>query len=465
MHEDGLVLLGELTLVLVGKLDQAEVPPVPPDQRGGEPAPHRRVFGSVPAEPFVAGVLLQLGLRHAQRAVRAADQRVDARAVRPLVVAPPAGVLLGQRHGVDRLPPILVGRETRDRLVRPDQGAGLLGDDAGDRGDIGGGVQPGGDLGQSAKLLRPEAGRRLGPLPVGDVGEQDADLSTARPAHPVSVHVVPPAHRLRLVHEPGRLAGRRHPPVNLEPVGVVVRDQLPDRPAHGVLEPGVLLERRIRLQEAVVGGPVVGVVQHLHDAERLVHRLEQGAEPLLARPNFCLGPLLLADVPKHQHAADDFAVLSPNRGGTVVDGPLRAVLGDEDGMVRQPDHPPFPQDLADRVLDRRACMLVDDLENDLQRSSHRLVLRPAGQRLGDGVQERDPPLGVGREDRIPDAGEGDAQPLPLFLRLFLGPPPLDDDGGLVGPHAEQQPVLFGGEVGATGSRRREPRGRRRCRSG
>ena len=35
--------------------------------------------------------------------------------------------------------------------------------------------------------------------------------------------------------------------------------------------------------------------------------------------------------------------------------------------------------------------------------------------------------------------------------LLLGPPPLDDDGGLVGPDAQQQPVLLGREVGAAGA--------------
>ncbi len=129
----------------------------------------------------------------------------------------------------------------------------------------------------------------LVPLPGGDVGEQDADLSAVRSAHSVGVHVVPAAHRLRLVHEPLRLARRRYLSVNLEPVGVVVGDQLPDRPAHGVLEAGVLLEGRVRLQKAVVGGPVVGVVQHFDDAERLVHRLEQSTEPLLTLPQRLAG--------------------------------------------------------------------------------------------------------------------------------------------------------------------------------
>ena len=44
-----------------------------------------------------------------------------------------------------------------------------------------------------------------------------------------------------------------------------------------------------------------------------------------------------------------------------------------------------------------------------------------------------------------------SQPLPLLLYFLLGPYPLDDDGGLVGPDAEQQPIPFGREVGVAGA--------------
>ena len=37
------------------------------------------------------------------------------------------------------------------------------------------------------------------------------------------------------------------------------------------------------------------------------------------------------------------------------------------------------------------------------------------------------------------------------MHLLLGPPPLDDDGGLVGPDAQQQPVLLGREGGVAGA--------------
>ncbi len=70
---------------------------------------------------------------------------------------------------------------------------------------------------------------------------------------------------------------------------------------------------------------------------------------------------------------------------------------------------------------------------------------------GYGIQECHPPLRVGGDHRIADAGERHPQPLLLLTHLLLGPPPLNDDGGLVGPDAQQQSVLFGGEVGIAGA--------------
>ena len=70
--------------------------------------------------------------------------------------------------------------------------------------------------------------------------------------------------------------------------------------------------------------------------ERRPDRRIQGEQPhpLVQRR---LGSLPLADVPEDQHAADDVALGVPDRGGAVVNRPLRPVLGDQDGVVRQPD--------------------------------------------------------------------------------------------------------------------------------
>ena len=57
--------------------------------------------------------------------------------------------------------------------------------------------------------------------------------------------------------------------------------------------------------------------------------------------NDALGFAAVRDVTEHQHAADDVAFLVADRGGAVVNGPLRAVFGDEDRVVRQPDDDAF----------------------------------------------------------------------------------------------------------------------------
>ena len=147
--------------------------------------------------------------------------------------------------------------------------------------------------------------------------------------------------------------------------------------------------------------------------ERLADRRIQGEEPhsLVQRR---LGSLPFCDVPKDQHAAEDVALLVPDRGGAVVNRALRPVLRDQDGVVRQPDDLAVPQRPQGRVLDRLAGVLVDDAEHVFQRSSGGFLRLPADQLLGDRVEEIDPALGVGADDGIADARQRDVQPLPLL---------------------------------------------------
>ncbi len=133
-----------------------------------------------------------------------------------------------------------------------------------------------------------------------------------------------------------------------------------------------------------------------------------------------LVPPAFGDVSEDQHDTGDFALVVADRGGTVVDGSFRAVLGDEQAVVRQPDDHALPQGSDGGTLDRLAALFVDDAEHAVERLARRLFLRPAGQGLGDRVQERDPPVGVGGDHRIADAGERDTTPLRLEVQCFLG---------------------------------------------
>ena len=182
----------------------------------------------------------------------------------------------------------------------------------------------------------------------------------------------------------------------------------------------------LRVQGPDAGeGPVQVVHQRLGAAlehrpkavaldERLPDRRIQGeqAHPLAQRR---LGALPLADVPEDQHAPDDVASGVPDRGGAVVNRALRAVLRDQDGVVRQPDDLAFLQRPQGRVLDRLAGVLVDDAEHVVQRAAGRFLGLPADKLLGDRVEEVHPALGVGADDGIADARQRDLQPLPLLL--------------------------------------------------
>src|ERR1044072_4874291 len=85
------------------------------------------------------------------------------------------------------------------------------------------------------------------------------------------------------------------------------------------------------------------------------------------------------------------------------------------------------------------------------------IIRPAASRIGAALSSMgrsDPSLATRivwfaspttvRSPRPPP-------PVPLLIPLLLGPPPLEDDGGLVGPHAQEQSLLLGRECGVAGA--------------
>ena len=101
------------------------------------------------------------------------------------------------------------------------------------------------------------------------------------------------------------------------------------------------------------------------------------------------GPLGLppfGDVPEDEDHAHDVASGILDGCGTVVDGPLAAVAGDEERVVPQPDGQPPLDDLPDRLLDGLPGRLVDDAEDPLDFDPCRLGERPAGELLGDRIE-------------------------------------------------------------------------------
>ena len=51
----------------------------------------------------------------------------------------------------------------------------------------------------------------------------------------------------------------------------------------------------------------------------------------------------------------------------------------------------------------------------LERPAERFALRPAGQRLGDGIEVGDAPVGVGGDDGVTDAAQRDPQQLAALV--------------------------------------------------
>ena len=121
--------------------------------------------------------------------------------------------------------------------------------------------------------------------------------------------------------------------------------------------------------------------------------------------------LPFGDVAEDEDHADDVAPVILDGRGTVVDGPLAAVPGDEEGVVPEPDGQPSLDDLPDRLLDGLPRRLVDDAKDLLDLHPGRVGERPAGERLGDGIEVVHAAVSVGGDDAVADGGEGDLEPI------------------------------------------------------
>jgi hypothetical protein len=92
-------------------------------------------------------------------------------------------------------------------------------------------------------------------------------------------------------------------------------------------------------------------------------------------------------------------------------------------VVRKADYPVGPDDLADRVFQRLAGLLIDDLENTVQWTADGLVLVPSCQVLSDRVEESYDTFLVRCYDRIANAFKGRQQPTDIVMvgLAVLGP--------------------------------------------
>jgi hypothetical protein len=119
------------------------------------------------------------------------------------------------------------------------------------------------------------AKRILRTLLSGYVVEENRDMSVGRLAQPECVDVVPPAESRCLVLEAHGRASAGDISVYAKPMLLVRRSEVTHAMAHSVVQAGVLLERRIDVEEYVVDGAAVRIEKHLDRAEPDVNRLEE----------------------------------------------------------------------------------------------------------------------------------------------------------------------------------------------
>ena len=243
-----------------------------------------------------------------------------------------------------------------------------------------------------------EAGRLLGPLALRDVPEVGGEQGWPFGGNPGD----------RQLHRELRAARpqRRHfdPLVEDRPfAGGEVVGQAPVVP----LPQGRRDDQFGHLPSQHVGPPIA---EHplssrieLHDLAPVVDgddgiegRLQDRRLASLALPKSELGLALLRHVTKDEDHADRLALLAPDGGGTVVNGPFSPVPGDQHSMVAQPNDDPLPNDFRHRVLDRPAGLLRARWgRRPPAVAPCASFLAPAGQGLGHRVEERHSACDVG----------------------------------------------------------------------
>jgi hypothetical protein len=158
-------------------------------------------------------------------------------------------------------------------------------------------------------------------------------------------------------------------------------------------------------------------------------------------PTLAFSKKSLGNIAHDQHAAGHPSVAVPDRGGRVLDRPLDAVAGAQHDVVAERRHRPPGQRLAHRIRHDGARLLVDDVEDPLDRLSERVGGPPTGQPLDHAVHHRHPAFEVGRDHAVADRGERGAERVALLEELALGGPhPAVEEGDDDADHGEPHQV-------------------------
>ena len=272
-----------------------------------------------------------------------------------------------------------------------------------------------------ARPLDLERAKELLALALGypsraDVGEQHRNATLLGLADAEREEIEPAAHRLRPALKADRLARAGHQPVGLDPVGLDGRYQFPHRAPHGVDDTGLLHERRVGLEEAVVYRPVLRVELYFDDAEAHVDGVEQRVVLRFALAHHLLGSYPPGDV-------------TPEDGGPPLVGGIRVDL---EVQVIALTHIVVREVSLDSLRHHSPVLPLGFRTNRCRKrvpvcSAHELVARLAECALRRRVQREDPELAVHSEMLIGDLIENARGPVVGTCGLSGGALALRDD--------------------------------------
>jgi hypothetical protein len=121
-------------------------------------------------------------------------------------------------------------------------------------------------------------------------------------------------------------------------------------------------------------------------------------------------------MPENPDAAHHLTLNVSDRRSAVVDRSLRAILRDQQRVVRQPHDRPLPQGTVGGVIDRLAGLFIDDSENSRQGPADDLGLGPCEGQARQTLPARET-NGV-----VPSLPAPTRFPLPKMSSIRLHPP-------------------------------------------
>ena len=138
---------------------------------------------------------------------------------------------------------------------------------------------------------------------------------------------------------------------------------------------------------------------------------------------------MLGDVAEDKHHTDQLAAGVANGGCAIENRAFGAIFGYQDSIVGEADDNTFLKHFGDRKFDRLSGCFVDDFERVGQRHSSSLLECVAGEAFGNRIHEGDMSPAIGDNDRVTNAGQGNAKALLALAQAVLGALLLGDVSG------------------------------------